>query len=76
MLAERLTGILPALSRAAVIETCRIHSSAGLPLPERTLAGEPSFRSPHHSASAVALLGGGTAWLRPGEISLATASVR
>jgi magnesium chelatase family protein len=75
MLAERLTGILPPLSRAAVIETCRIHSSAGLPLPEKTLAGEPPFRAPHHSASAVALLGGGTAYLRPGEISLATASV-
>jgi magnesium chelatase family protein len=75
MLAERLTGILPPLSRAAVIETCRIHSSAGLPLPERTLVGEPPFRAPHHSASAVALLGGGTAWLRPGEISLATNGV-
>jgi magnesium chelatase family protein len=75
MLAERLTGILPPLSRAAVIETCRIHSSAGLPLPERTLAGEPPFRAPHHSASAVALIGGGTAFLRPGEISLATNGV-
>jgi magnesium chelatase family protein len=75
MLAERLTGILPPLSRAAVIETCRIHSSAGLPLPERTLAGEPPFRAPHHGASAVALLGGGSASLRPGEISLATNGV-
>ena len=37
--------------------------------------GEPPFRAPHHSASAVALLGGGTAWLRPGEISLATNGV-
>jgi magnesium chelatase family protein len=75
MLAERLTGILPPLSRAAVIETCRIHSSAGLPLPEKTLAGQPPLRAPHHSASVVALLGGGTAWLRPGEISLATNGV-
>ena len=75
MLAERLTGILPPLSRAAILETCRIHSSAGLPLPERTLAGEPPYRAPHHSASAVALLGGGTACLRPGEISLATNGV-
>jgi magnesium chelatase family protein len=58
-----------------VIETCRIHSSAGLPLPERTLAGQPPFRAPHHSASAVALVGGGTAHLRPGEISLATNGV-
>ena len=75
MLAERLPGILPPLERSAVIETCRIHSSAGLPLPERTLAGEPPFRAPHHSASAVALVGGGTAYLRPGEISLATNGV-
>jgi magnesium chelatase family protein len=75
MLAERLTGILPPLSRAAVVETCRIHSSAGLPLPERTLGGEPPFRAPHHSSSAVALLGGGSAHLRPGEISLATNGV-
>jgi len=75
MLAQRLTGILPELDRAAVIETCRIHSAAGLPLPERTLGGEPPFRAPHHSASAVALLGGGSAFVRPGEISLATNGV-
>jgi len=75
MLAARITGILPPLDRSAVIETCRIHSSAGLPLPERTLGGEPPFRAPHHSVSAVALLGGGTAYLRPGEISLATNGV-
>lgn len=75
MLAERLPGILPPLERAAVIETCRIHSAAGLPLPVRTLAGEPPFRAPHHTASAVALLGGGSAWLRPGEVSLATNGV-
>jgi len=75
MLAERVPGILPSLDRAAMIETCRIHSSAGLPLPERTLAGEPPFRAPHHSSTAVSLLGGGTSYLRPGEISLATNGV-
>ncbi len=75
MLAERVPGILPSLDRSAMIETCRIHSSAGLPLPERTLAGEPPFRAPHHSSTAVALLGGGTSYLRPGEISLATNGV-
>lgn len=75
MLAQRLPGILPPLDREAVIEVCRIHSSAGLPLPERTLAGEPPFRAPHHSSSAVSLLGGGTYYLRPGEISLATNGV-
>ena len=75
MLAHRLPGILPPLDRAAVLETCRVHSSAGLPLPERTLGGEAPFRAPHHSVSAVALLGGGTAYLRPGEISLASNGV-
>ena len=75
MLAQRLPGILPPLDREAVIEVCRIHSSAGLPLPERTLAGEPPFRAPHHSSSAVSLLGGGTYYLRPGEISLASNGV-
>ncbi|HEV8063974.1 MAG TPA: ATP-binding protein, partial [Acidimicrobiales bacterium] len=48
---------------------------AGLPLPPKTLGGEPPFRAPHHTASAIALIGGGSAWLRPGEISLATNGV-
>ena len=75
MLAERLVGLLPPLSQIAVVETCRIFSAAGLPLPERTLLGEPPFRAPHHMSSAVSLLGGGSAWLRPGEVSLATNGV-
>lgn len=75
MLAQRLVGILPPLRQPEVIETCRIFSAAGLPLPERTLQGEAPFRAPHHTCSAVALLGGGSAWLRPGEVSLATNGV-
>ncbi|MDA8038862.1 MAG: YifB family Mg chelatase-like AAA ATPase [Actinomycetota bacterium] len=75
MLAERIVGVLPPLPRFEVLETCRVHSAAGLPLPEGVLAGQPPFRAPHHSASAVALLGGGSSWLRPGEISLATNGV-
>ncbi len=75
MLAERLVGILPPISREQMLETCRIHSAAGLPLPGRVLAGWAPFRAPHHSASAVALLGGGSSWLRPGEVSLATNGV-
>jgi magnesium chelatase family protein len=75
MLAERLPAILPPLEQEAILETCRIHSAAGLPLPMRTLHGEPPFRAPHHTASAIALIGGGSAWLRPGEISLATNGV-
>jgi magnesium chelatase family protein len=75
MLAERMVSILPPLSRDGVLESCRIHSAAGLPLPEGVLSGRAPFRAPHHSASIVALLGGGSSWLRPGEVSLATNGV-
>jgi magnesium chelatase family protein len=71
MLAERLPGILPPLSRSEAIEVSRVHSAAGLVLPEGGLITEPPFRAPHHGASAVSLIGGGTASMRPGEISLA-----
>jgi len=75
MLAERIVGLLPALRQPAVLETCRVHSAAGLPLPAATLVGRPPWRAPHHTASAVALLGGGSVWMRPGEVSLATNGV-
>lgn len=70
MLAERLPGLLPPLSDAVALEATRIHSAAGLPLPGGLLR-QPPFRAPHHGASAVSLVGGGSAWMRPGEISLA-----
>ncbi|MBE0484696.1 YifB family Mg chelatase-like AAA ATPase [Marinobacter sp.] len=69
MLAGRLPGILPALDDASAMEVASVHSVAGLPLK----AGgwrQPPFRAPHHTASAVALVGGGSS-PRPGEISLA-----
>jgi magnesium chelatase family protein len=70
MLARRLPGILPVLSDDEVIEVTRIHSVAGL-LPQGCpLMSEPPFRAPHHSASAVAIVGGGSG-PRPGEASLA-----
>lgn len=74
MLAERLPGILPPLDEAQLLESCRIHSAAALPLPP---AGEcrPPFRAPHHGISAPALIGGGASWMRPGEVSLATNGV-
>ncbi len=74
MLAERLPGILPPLDGAQLLESCRIHSAAALPLPP---AGEsrPPFRAPHHGISAPALIGGGASWMRPGEVSLATNGV-
>ena len=71
MLATRLPGLLPALSPADALEVAKIHSAAGLELNAGGLCRRPPFRSPHHSASAVSLIGGGGARLRPGEISCA-----
>ena len=67
MLAARLAGILPTMSRSEALEAAAVHSVAGQDL--KLLAQRP-FRSPHHSASAVALIGGSSS-LKPGEISLA-----
>ena len=68
MLSQRLPGILPPLTEAEAIETAAIHSAAGLPA-EEAVARRP-FRSPHHSATVTALVGGGQR-PRPGEVSLA-----
>jgi magnesium chelatase family protein len=70
MLARRLPGILPPLEEEAALEVTRIHSVAGLVDPEHPLIGYPPFRTPHHSASTAAIVGGGPR-LRPGEASLA-----
>ena len=70
MLAQRLPTILPALTLAESLETTRIHSVAGvLPAGCALLATRP-VRSPHHSASTPALVGGGTI-PQAGEVSLA-----
>jgi len=69
MLARRLATILPTLSREEALEVTQLHSVAGL-LSGRMVAARP-FRSPHHTVSAAGLLGGGSARLRPGEVSLA-----
>ena len=71
MLAERLPGVLPALGTSEALEVARIHSAAGLPLPPGSLVKRPPYRAPHHSASLVSLIGGGTSQLRPGELSCA-----
>jgi len=71
MLATRLPGLLPPLTPAEALEVAKIHSAAGLELGASGLCLRPPFRSPHHSASAVSLIGGGGARLRPGEISCA-----
>jgi magnesium chelatase family protein len=70
MLARRLPGVLPPLTRREALEVTRIHSVAGLLPPGRPLVTVPPFRSPHHGASAPAVVGGGTN-PRPGEVSLA-----
>jgi magnesium chelatase family protein len=70
MLAQRIPGILPPLGRTESLETTRIYSALGL-LPDGiALMDERPVRTPHHSATAQALIGGGTI-PRPGEVSLA-----
>ena len=71
MLARRLPGLLPALSREEALATTRVHSAAGLPLPPGGLVARPPFRAPHHTASMVSLVGGGSVLMRPGEVSCA-----
>ncbi len=75
MLAQRLPGLLPDLAPAQALEVTRVRSAVGLALPPGGLARRPPLRSPHHGASTVSLLGGGTALMRPGELSLATHGV-
>jgi magnesium chelatase family protein len=69
MLAQRLPSILPPLTPRELLEVSMIHSVAGI-LAGGALTDRRPFRSPHHSASMPALVGGG-AHARPGEISLA-----
>ena len=75
MLAERLAGLLPPLTPEEALTVTRIHSAAGCTLPDGALFDRPPFRAPHHQASIVSLVGGGSWSLRPGEVSLATNGV-
>ena len=68
MLARRLPGILPPLASEEALETTAIHSASGARL--LGLLSQRPFRSPHHTASDIALVGGGSL-PRPGEVSLA-----
>lgn len=69
MLAQRLPGLLPAMSEDEALEVAAVRSVARLPIDTTRWRTRP-FRTPHHSASSVALVGGGSR-PRPGEISLA-----
>ncbi len=70
MMAKRLPSILPPLSLAESLETTQIYSVAGKLSRDTSLISQRPFRSPHHTISPVALVGGGTS-PQPGEISLA-----
>ncbi|MBO5586324.1 MAG: YifB family Mg chelatase-like AAA ATPase [Prevotella sp.] len=70
MMAKRLPSILPPLSLAESLETTKIYSVAGKMAPGQSLISQRPFRSPHHTITQTALVGGGTN-PSPGEISLA-----
>ena len=69
MLAKRLPSILPPMTLGEALETTKIHSVAGRTIKKGGIISARPFRSPHHTISDVALVGGGT-YPKPGEISL------
>ncbi|MCK1798843.1 YifB family Mg chelatase-like AAA ATPase [Streptomyces sp. XM4193] len=71
LLAERLPGILPPLSKQESLEATAVHSVAGVLPHGQPLVSRPPYYAPHHSASMASLIGGGTGLPRPGAVSLA-----
>jgi magnesium chelatase family protein len=69
MLAKRLPSILPPMTLGEALETTKIHSITGRTIKKEGIMSSRPFRSPHHTISDVALVGGGT-YPQPGEISL------
>lgn len=69
MLAQRLPTILPDMTRDEMLETTKIHSVMGLIKPDQGIVTSRPFRSPHHTSSAIALVGGGS-HPKPGEVTL------
>lgn len=73
MLAERLPGLLPDLDDATALEVAAVRSVAGLG--SASWSTKPPWEAPHHSASAISLIGGGSGVLRPGAVSRATGGI-
>ena len=71
MLAERLPGILPPLDDAEALDVTAVYSVAGALPPDASLIRRPPYQAPHHTASAAALVGGGSGLARPGVLTLA-----
>ncbi|MDH2391353.1 YifB family Mg chelatase-like AAA ATPase [Streptomyces sp. HNM0663] len=71
MLAERLPGVLPPLTRRESLEVTAVHSVAGILPPGEPLVRTPPYCAPHHSATMPSLVGGGNGLPRPGAVSLA-----
>jgi len=71
MLAERLPGLLPDLADTEAMEVTAIHSLCALPSSSVQLLRRPPFENPHHSATAAAIIGGGSGLPRPGAASRA-----
>jgi magnesium chelatase family protein len=74
MLAARLPGLLPDLGTEEALEVSSLRSLSGLPV-GRSLETRPPFEAPHHSASAAALIGGGSGVIRPGAAARASHGV-
>ncbi|PJJ71775.1 magnesium chelatase family protein [Diaminobutyricimonas aerilata] len=74
MLAARLPGLLPDLDADAALEVSSLRSLSGLPVAAR-LSRRPPWESPHHTATAAALIGGGSGWIRPGAAARASHGV-
>lgn len=75
MIAQRLPGILPSLTREEALEVTAIHSIAGGLSGRSPLASTAPFVAPHHTATRVAMVGGGSQVIRPGACSLAHGGV-
>jgi magnesium chelatase family protein len=71
LLARALPGILPPMTLCEALEVTRIHSAAGLLFPGESLIRTRPYRAPHHSTSVAGMVGGGTAFTRPGDVTIA-----